>query len=40
MSSGNQPKHALNVYTVMLITSTLLMLGACVMMYIEWSRAS
>ncbi len=38
MSTGNQPKHVLNVYTVMLIASTLFMLVACILMFIEWSR--
>ncbi|MFN3189758.1 MAG: hypothetical protein ACE361_04465 [Aureliella sp.] len=38
MSTGNQPKHVLNVYTVMLIASTLLMLVACILMALEWGR--
>ncbi len=38
MSSGNQPTHVYNVYTVMLIASTLLLLVACVLMAVEWSR--
>ncbi|MCR9294258.1 MAG: hypothetical protein NXI32_16185 [bacterium] len=38
MSSGNQPKHVLNVYTVMLIASTIFMLLACILMGIEWAR--
>ena len=38
MSNENQPKQALNVYTVMLIGSTLLMLVACIMMYLAWVK--
>ncbi|QDV22674.1 hypothetical protein Q31a_09600 [Aureliella helgolandensis] len=39
MSTGNQPKHVYNVYTVMLIASALFMLVACVMMGMEWARS-
>lgn len=39
MSTGNQPKHGLTVYTVMLIASTLFMLVACILMGIEWGRS-
>lgn len=35
----SQLKHTYNVYTVMLITSTLLMLVACILMGLEWSRS-
>jgi hypothetical protein len=34
------PKQPYNVYTVMLIASTLFMLVACVLMGIEWARFS
>ena len=40
MSKVKQTKHPYNVYTVMLIASTLLMLVACVMMGIEWARSA
>ncbi len=34
------PKQPYNVYTVMLIASTLFMLVACVLMGIEWASFS
>jgi hypothetical protein len=34
----NQPKKNYNVYTIMLMTSTLLMLISCILMGIEWGR--
>ena len=37
MNSANQPKHVLNVYTVMLIASTIFLLVACILMGIEWA---
>jgi hypothetical protein len=33
-------KRPLDVYTVMLIASTIFMLIACVLMYVEYSRSS
>jgi len=32
-------KHPYNVYTIMLISANLLMLAACILMGIEWSRS-
>ena len=37
---SDQPKQPYNVYTVMLIASTLFMLVACILMGIEWARFS
>lgn len=35
-----EPKQPYNVYTVMLIASTLFMLIACILMGLEWSANS
>jgi len=38
MNKPSVPKQPMSVYTVMLIISTLLMLAACVMMFVELYR--
>ncbi|MEY4567908.1 MAG: hypothetical protein RLY14_2878 [Planctomycetota bacterium] len=38
MNKPSAPKQPMSVYTVMLIISTLLMLAACVMMFVELYR--
>ncbi len=38
MSTGNQPKHPYNVYTIMLIASSIFMLLACILMGYEWAK--